>query len=161
MVAARRATLGPASSRARRIAKPIWTTRQGSGRFWPVKVGEINLDALARDRDQLFAEALAAYEAAEPWWPQRDVEKALFAPEQQRRQKDPDPWTEAVEKWIEEKFEKNRDASFSTSDALSEAILMSPERMNKYAQMRIAEIFKRLKLERCGATSRRRWRRPS
>jgi hypothetical protein len=38
----------------------------GNRRFWPVKVGKINLDGIARDRDQLWAEAAAAEASGEP-----------------------------------------------------------------------------------------------
>lgn len=39
----------------------------GNRRFWPVKCGRIDLNALARDRDQLWAEAVECFRLAETW----------------------------------------------------------------------------------------------
>src|SRR5256885_4362531 len=40
----------------------------GGRRFWPVACGRIDVEALARDRDQLWAEAKARFEAGCVWW---------------------------------------------------------------------------------------------
>ncbi len=40
----------------------------GGRRYWPVDCTAIDLDALAYDRDQIWAEAVAAYQSGEPWW---------------------------------------------------------------------------------------------
>jgi predicted P-loop ATPase len=50
----------------------------GERRFWPVSVGTIDLDGLRRDRDQIWAEALEAYRAKEPHWPEAE-DLQLFA----------------------------------------------------------------------------------
>ena len=66
----------------------------GGRRFWPVKVGEIDVAALARDRDQLWAEAVVAYQAGERWWLEGEVEKTA-RDEVAARQAD-DPWAADV-----------------------------------------------------------------
>ena len=40
----------------------------GGRRFWPVRVGEIDVVGLQAARDQLWAEAVARYRNGEPWW---------------------------------------------------------------------------------------------
>lgn len=40
----------------------------GGRRFWPVAAGRIDIDALARDRDPLWAEAKARFDAGAAWW---------------------------------------------------------------------------------------------
>ncbi len=40
----------------------------GNRRFWPVKVGTINLNQLQKDRDQLWAEAVRCYENGGKWY---------------------------------------------------------------------------------------------
>src|SRR5262249_45764075 len=67
----------------------------GGRRFWPLKCGQINIEALRADRDQLLAEAVAAYKAKKPWWPNKDFEHQFIEPEQESRYEF-DPWYELV-----------------------------------------------------------------
>jgi putative DNA primase/helicase len=66
----------------------------GNRRFWPVKVGTIRLGALREVRDQLWGEAVAAFEAGEKWWLDAEVEAA--AAEEQGERRIVDPWEERV-----------------------------------------------------------------
>jgi predicted P-loop ATPase len=57
----------------------------GGRRFWPTKTPTIDIDALARDRDQLFAEAVELFHKGEHWWPDKDFERKHVIDEQEAR----------------------------------------------------------------------------
>jgi predicted P-loop ATPase len=67
----------------------------GNRRYWPVRIGVIDLEGLRRDRDQLFAEARHLFEKGEQWWPDRTFEARHIKPEQEARYES-DPWEEPV-----------------------------------------------------------------
>jgi putative DNA primase/helicase len=56
----------------------------GNRRFWPVRTGLIDTAALTRDREQIFAEALARFKRGKKWWPEREFEPQ-FREEQEVR----------------------------------------------------------------------------
>jgi predicted P-loop ATPase len=66
-----------------------------ASRFWPVKCGEIDVDGLIEDREQLFAEAVNLYQAGVPRWPDRAFEAEHIAPQQAARYKG-DAWEEPI-----------------------------------------------------------------
>lgn len=60
--------------------------RTGNRRWWPVPVQQrIRLDWLLRNRDQLFAEAFAAYLRGDPYAPTPEDEERLYVPIQESR----------------------------------------------------------------------------
>ena len=70
----------------------------GARRFWPVKVGEIDLKALERDAPQLWAEAMHYYLQGEKWWMSKEEEQ-IAKGEQERRYED-DPYGEIIDEFI-------------------------------------------------------------
>ena len=72
----------------------------GNRRLLPVRTGRIDIEALARDRDQLWAEAVRLYEDGAKWWlVDPDVQRAAQAEQRQRLMTD--PWEPRVAAFVE------------------------------------------------------------
>ena len=119
----------------------------GGRRFWPVSVGKIDLEALRRDCDPLFAEAVARFRAGEEWWPDRDFEHRVIAPEQDKRQ-EADPWEGPIAAYVEGKNEVN-----VSQIARSALDFEAMARVGTIDQRRITSVLKRL-----GWEAERNWR---
>jgi predicted P-loop ATPase len=61
----------------------------GNRRFWPVAIDRVDTAALARDRDQLWGEAVVAYRAGATWWLSEAVERVAQAEQKDRLLEDP------------------------------------------------------------------------
>lgn len=70
----------------------------GGRRFWPVECTRIDIERMKRERDQLWAEAVARYNAEPVWWLSQ-AEEALAAEVQSSRTED-NPWTYRVQKYL-------------------------------------------------------------
>jgi predicted P-loop ATPase len=71
----------------------------GNRRFWPfTTAGKIGIEPIRRDRDQLWAEALALYRQGVDWWLPDDIE--LIAAERQEEFVEGDLWDDIIADWI-------------------------------------------------------------
>jgi hypothetical protein len=77
----------------------------GGRRFWPAVTTNIDVEALAQDRDQLFAEAVARYRRGEHWWPDREFEQEHIKAEQAARYEG-DPWEQPIADYLNKLHEK-------------------------------------------------------
>lgn len=71
----------------------------GNRRFWPLRCGDIDLDGLRRDRDQLWAEAVTRYRAGAPWWIEDRALVAEASAAQEARYQG-DAWDARIERWL-------------------------------------------------------------
>jgi hypothetical protein len=113
----------------------------GGRRFWPVRCGTIDTDALARDRDQLFAEAVARYHAGAQWWPDRDFEREHIAPVQEGRY-EADAWEESIGDYL------ILSSRVTVGQVAREALGMDKGKIGTADQRRIAAAMERLGWER-------------
>ena len=140
----------------------------GGRRFWPIRCGAIDLEALARDRDQLWAEAVARYRAGEPWWLEtRNLTE--LAEEEQLDRYQGDAWDDPIRdyllnehEWIangyDERVRRQRTRAeplrdVSLAEVLEHALGIEKGRWTQADQNRVARClismgFQRLRMRR-------------
>ncbi len=107
----------------------------GLRRFWPIRVGRIDVDAIASDRDQLFAEAWhRLHEPDATWW--QMPASALAA--QADRQAD-DVWTLTVLDWLAGQTLRE---DITSAEVLSGALKLADRDMGRIEQLRVGTILR-------------------
>jgi len=71
----------------------------GNRRFWPVTTGVLNLEKLAADREQLWAEAVAMFNNGIHYWPE-DANWIKVAAQQAALRVEGDTWADAVSRYV-------------------------------------------------------------
>jgi hypothetical protein len=115
----------------------------GGRRFWPVQCRKIDRDALQRDRDQLWAEALARFRAGVKWWLE-DEEVIQTAIEEQGARYVEDIWQGKVIRHAEEESAlpvNDPRGSASISEILHRLGVETP-RQDQAAANRVARCLK-------------------
>jgi putative DNA primase/helicase len=132
----------------------------GARRFWPTQVnGHPRIIELGRDRDQIWAETVAAYAGGERHWLEENEGVLLKAAQEQYQHED--TWEAVVVPWMA----TNMSASgHSVAEILSGAINMDVDKQGKQHVMRMSGILTKLGMEkkrtRKGDVRAWRWVRP-
>lgn len=109
----------------------------GNRRFWPVRVGTIDIDALKRDRTQIWAEAMYCFLRGDHWWLENGETKIVAEVQQERMMED--PWAAAIESWAMKQV-----GTFTTAELAKSALGIEIENVNRSISTRIGIILKDL-----------------
>ena len=114
-------------------------SKTGNRRFWPVRVGKIDIAALQRDRDQLWAEA-AHYERLgasivlpEHLWGD--------AREEQEKRREGDAWEGAIAAWLDQK-QRSTNPLVTPAEVAQQALALQLRDLDGRSQARITDAMR-------------------
>ena len=117
------------------------TDATGDRRFWVVAATRVDVKALVRDRDQLWAEAVEQYGRGYGWWLAADAERAREEATEAHRVAD--PWEDAVAAWLAA-LSPHEARAVTTQRLLTGACGVEIERIGTRESARVAQIMRRL-----------------
>ncbi len=103
----------------------------GGTRFWPIKTQRVDLDRIARDREQLFAEAVARFKKGETW---HEMPKDATAKEQEDRRQ-ADEWEQIIGDFL-------RDSEQTTIKDIAVHLKIEIAKLDMVAQKRIGNVLR-------------------
>lgn len=110
------------------------TDDTGNRRFLPVRCQRIDIPALSRDRDQLWAEAVASFRAGARWWPETAEDTALCQAQQAPREQG-DAWTDIIARYLDGREQ------VAVANIMKDALGMDVARFDRGSQMRVSRIL--------------------
>ncbi len=118
----------------------------GNRRYWPVLCSIIDMNQLAIDRDQLWAEAYVAFKNGAKWYPMTQVEKVACAEEQQQREFS-DEWETEINRFLQGPDAISELAELghvTTGTILEKCLKIEPGRWSAFDMLRVSQCLQRL-----------------
>jgi putative DNA primase/helicase len=109
-----------------------------------VRCGTIDIAAIKRDREQLWAEALELFNNGAVWW-LTDEEMIEEARDEQQARFQADAWDSLIDDWLEndgviKRLEPIRDVSIA--EIMERALRIEPGKWTRSDQMRVSAYLK-------------------
>lgn len=105
----------------------------GGRRFWPISCGNIELDQITNDREQLFAEAYRLFLSGENWW---IVPESAKIEQEMRRERD--PWEEVLSDFCA----SYNGVFITTADLAKQALGVEYDKLSSMISRRIGKIMR-------------------
>lgn len=119
----------------------------GSRRYWPVKTKKINLKWVKANRDQLWAEAVAMYNAGDTWFLDNAMEAKRTEESMEYSQED--PWLEPIRSWLQVNYNE-----VTAQTVLEDALKVDRSRLTRRDEMRVSAILQDLGLSKVRTRSK-------
>jgi predicted P-loop ATPase len=117
----------------------------GGRRFWSIECARtLRIDALAKDRELLLAEARETYRCGQKWWVDEDDEEAVAVRETQAARLDEHPWSEPIQKYLAGISEHERNEGLSAFEILKNACGIETDRLTGRDGQLIGHIMRSL-----------------